>query len=67
MLGKALVWAFDIVMSDVLIQYTPQMPFTDDDDTIQAFLSNASYPSFSKGIRVGRLHRRKQIVDPFTE
>ncbi len=54
-----------VVVVNILFQNTPQMSLVEDEDMIEALLSDGSHPTLGMGIGVGRLVRSGNDTQPF--
>lgn len=54
LLLQALVRASFHKILDVLLQHVPKMPFTQNNDLVEAFFPHAAHPAFRVGVEVGR-------------
>jgi hypothetical protein len=52
------VGSFSVVMSDVFSQDSLEVTFPEDEDVVQALLSNGPYEALGEGTGVGRPYRR---------
>ena len=53
----------DVVVVDVVIQDAPQVPFTEDDQVVQAFAPDRADDSLGIGVLPGRLGRGEDLPD----
>ncbi len=64
LLLKSLMGTGAIVVVDILLQHAVQMPCTEDEQAIQAFLTHRANPAFGIGIGVGCSKRRMDHGHP---
>jgi hypothetical protein len=65
LLRQALVGAGGIVVVDVCNQDRPQMRLAENQNVVKAFLARATDPTLGDGVRIWRLKRHVNDVEPF--
>ena len=61
---NTLMWARLVEVGDILLEYAMEVPFTQDQDVVEAFAPDAAQQSFADRVRTWCLDRRSEYLDP---